>query len=72
MYKMVPTKIGKVYQGDNSFGIAADGYPIFGFGTTLADAHIHWLKSCYAYLRHVPLNEGAPMESNHEERLLVV
>ena len=71
-YRTIPVKIGKVYRGDNSYGIAADGYPIFGFGRTLADAHIHWLKACYAYMRHVPIEGGSIMQNNHEERLLTV
>ena len=70
-YKTVPIKIGRIHQGTASYAIVADGYPVFGFGKTLADAHIHWLQACYAYMRHAPLNNGVEFhETEHEERLL--
>ena len=71
--KRIPVKIGRIYQGKDSYGIKAEGYSIFGFGKTPGDAHIHFLQACYAYMRHAPLDEGTPFsQTDHEEQLLLV
>lgn len=71
-YKTSPIKIGKVIKGPNSYCIVADGHSIFGFGKTLGDAHVHWLKACYAFMRHAGTPNPAKSEQEPlEEQLLI-
>lgn len=71
IYTTMPIRMGQIHKGSKSYGITTVGFPIFGFGESLGDAHANWLRACYAYMEHTGFEGGTKRKRKLEEHLLM-